>query len=173
MKNSSRSDNNFGNIEFHYQQFFTVYISRLNTGTVKIKEMSHYGGVEVDYGTKAVITREQWSKISNALTYEFNRKLLQHGYHGGKWKTGTNYVEKLIGKELLVLVWAMEDTSDTKEIARIIENWKALKPEERWWLYSMANSSNDTPESKNTGWRKALKIALSDKKEMRGEAING
>lgn len=165
----------FGKIEFHYQQFFAVHVPKLKSGIIKIKEMSHYGGVEVDYGTKATLTHAQWEKIRPTLTYEFNRKLVQHGYRMGRWQTGTNYVEKLIGKELLVLAWAIENTTDTKEIAQIIENWKTLKPEERWWLYNMANSySTDNPEQdKDTGWRKAIKIGLMSKKEVQGEVNNG
>ncbi len=53
---------------------------------------------------------------------------------GGATETA---LQRLFGKELLVLLWAIEASEITpEEIGVAIRNWTGLKPEERWWLYT-------------------------------------
>ena len=40
--------------------------------------------------------------------------------------------------------------------------FKALAPEERWWLYTMTVAATGQAMQKGTGWRKALRAALAD-----------
>jgi hypothetical protein len=49
-----------------------------------------------------------------------------------------------------------------EEITIICKKWQALRPEERWWLYSKTSSEAALAEQKDRGWRKALYCALSD-----------
>jgi hypothetical protein len=44
-----------------------------------------------------------------------------------------------------------------------VENWLGLKPEERWWLYTMTNAATGHAlRGRNRGWRKALRFALTE-----------
>jgi hypothetical protein len=70
-------------------------------------------------------------------------------------------VERLLGKELCVLAWAAE-TATNEQLAIIGSKWAALRPEERWWLFSMTVAEAGLPEDVQRGWRRALFHALSD-----------
>jgi hypothetical protein len=47
--------------------------------------------------------------IAEALQNELNRRLRQNGFRSSKWKNGDNYVSRLLGKEMMVLIWAIEE----------------------------------------------------------------
>ena len=78
----------------------------------------------------------------------------------GKWITGQVPVERLLGKELILLAWAIEDC-DPSVIPAAIKNWLGLSPEERWWLFTMTNASTGGIHDKR-GWRKAIRYALTE-----------
>jgi hypothetical protein len=70
-------------------------------------------------------------------------------------------VQRLFGKELLVLLWAIEQLDvSPEEIAVGIRNWLGLKPEERWWLYTMTAAATGLAHQTGMGWRDALRRAL-------------
>jgi hypothetical protein len=70
-------------------------------------------------------------------------------------------VQRLLGKELLVLLWAVELTDvKPEEIAVATRNWLGLKPEERWWLYTMTAAATGLAHQHGLGWRGALRQAL-------------
>lgn len=106
------------------------------------------------------ISRHKWNLISGELAREFNARLRQDSLKAGKFTTGGNPVEKLFGKEMMVLLWGIED-SDPSVIPTAIRNWKGLMPEERWWLYTMTNASTGHMKDKK-GWRTALRYALCE-----------
>ena len=63
---------------------------------------------------------------------------------------------------LMVLAWAVEE-ADPGVIAQAVENWLGLKPEERWWLYTMTNAATGHAlTGRGKGWRKALRYALTE-----------
>jgi hypothetical protein len=75
-------------------------------------------------------------------------------------------MDRFLGRELCVLVWAAEHA--TPEECRIIaQKWMALRPEERWWLYSKTASEAGLADQMNKGWHKALYCALSDSSAIR------
>jgi hypothetical protein len=72
-----------------------------------------------------------------------------------------NKIERLLGKELLVLAWAVEGANpDT--VPNAIRNWIGLRPEERWWLYTVTAAATGGTEHAEIGWRKALRFALTE-----------
>ncbi len=73
---------------------------------------------------------------------------------------GHTPLERLLGKELLVLVWAVE-YCDMTDVPIAIRNWLGLFPEERWWLYTMTNATTGNIDDRR-GWRKALRYALCE-----------
>jgi hypothetical protein len=110
---------------------------------------------------RVVITRPVWSAIADIARREFNHRLKAAKILTGRWHTGTNLVDRLLGKELCVLTWAAE-TANPEQIPIICSKWAALRPEERWWLFSMTVAEAGLPEDTQRGWRRALFLALSD-----------
>jgi len=61
-----------------------------------------------------------------------------------------------------VLAWAIED-ADPGTIGLAIQNWLGLRPEERWWLYTITNAATGHAlNGKGKGWRRALRYALTE-----------
>jgi hypothetical protein len=80
----------------------------------------------------------------------------------GKWQTGQTPVSRLLGKELVLLAWAIED-ADPALIPQAIRNWHGLAPEERWWLFTMTNAATGHAlGGSGKGWRKAVRFALTE-----------
>ena len=107
------------------------------------------------------VTRDVWDEVSPEARAEFNRRLKQDDKPAGRWGADETQVQRLFGKELLVLLWAVE-ALDVKpeEIAVAIRNWLGLKPEERWWLYTMTAAATGLAHQVGMGWRGALRQAL-------------
>jgi len=105
--------------------------------------------------------RTVWDIISPEVRAEFNRRLKTEGKAGGRWGVEETAVQRLYGKELLVLLWAVELPDVKPEaIAVAIRNWLGLKPEERWWLYTMTAAATGLAHQSGLGWRGALRQAL-------------
>jgi hypothetical protein len=59
------------------------------------------------------------------------------------------------------MTWAIEQADvSPEEIAVAIRNWLGLKPEERWWLYTMTAAATGLAHQAGMGWRDALRLAL-------------
>jgi len=110
---------------------------------------------------RVVLKRPIWSAIADIARREFNDRLKAAKVLTGRWHTGMNRVDRLLGKELCVLAWAAE-TANEGQLPVICSKWAALRPEERWWLFSMTVAEAGLPEDTQRGWRRALFLALSD-----------
>lgn len=106
------------------------------------------------------VSRHKWSLLFKDLTAEFNARLKERKIATGRFAIGGTPVERLFGKEMMVLLWGVED-SDPSNIPTAIRNWKGLMPEERWWLYTMTNASTGHMKDRK-GWRTALRFALCE-----------
>lgn len=107
------------------------------------------------------LARSAWSAIAEPLKRSFNERLREKRLAAGRWQVGANKVERLLGKELLVLAWAVEAAEPTM-IPNAVRNWQGLRPEERWWLYTMAAAATGRADDTEIGWRKAIRIALTE-----------
>jgi hypothetical protein len=110
---------------------------------------------------RAVLKRSVWSAIADPARREFNSRLKVANVLTSRWHTGTNLVDRLLGKELCVLAWAAE-TATAEQFPVICNKWAALRPEERWWLFAMTVAEAGLSEDTQRGWRRALFYALSD-----------
>ena len=110
---------------------------------------------------RVVLKRPVWTAIADIARREFNDRLKAVKVPTGRWHTGTNRVDRLLGKELCVLAWAAE-TANEGQLLVICSKWAALRPEERWWLFSMTVAEAGLPDDTQRGWRRALFLALSD-----------
>ncbi len=109
---------------------------------------------------KAEISKHKWELLEDAVQAEFNGRLKKQKLPAGRFVVGQTPLEQLLGKELLVLVWAVEDC-DPAALPIAIRNWLGLAPEERWWLYTMTNAAAGNIDDRR-GWRKALRYALCE-----------
>lgn len=109
---------------------------------------------------KCELSKNKWKEVESTFRSEFNQRLKDLGMKVASWKSGQTAVQRLFGKELTLLCWAIEDC-DMKSIPTAIKNWQGLKPEERWWLYTMTNASTGDVNSKY-GWRTAIRYALTE-----------
>ena len=120
------------------------------------------GSGVADARFRATLARPKWDAIANDVRVEFNRRLRKQGLPSGRWKRGDNFVTRLLGKELTLLAWAVED-ADPALIPTAIKNWLGLAPEERWWLFTMTNAATGhVVHGRNKGWRKAVRFALTE-----------
>lgn len=81
------------------------------------------------------------------------------------WKVGENPVDRLLGKELCVLAWAIEGV-EFDHIPIAVRNWLALRPEECWRLFGMTAITTGGVNDGGKGWRLALRHALGDIAKM-------
>ena len=107
------------------------------------------------------INQDAWNAVRKELERVLNDRLKEKKLGTSRWKSGKNQVERLLGRELCVLVWAIE-AAPKETIPNAIRNWAGLKPEERWWLFAMAASMTGTSQDVDIGWRKALRVALTE-----------
>jgi hypothetical protein len=117
---------------------------------------------EMEGKLRVMLARPKWNEIADEVRVEFNQRLKKDGLPSGVWKTGANPVSRLLGKELVLLAWAIEE-ADPALVPAAIKNWLGLVPEERWWLYTMTSAATGHAiQGRNKGWRKAVRYALTE-----------
>ena len=156
----------FGYIPEETKHHFLVRIPRSKSHDVAVFERFEWDDSETQKSymevkiIKVIIRREKWDAVKDIIEKEFNRRLNANNLIVGKFKIGEIPVERLLGKELILLLWAIED-SDPKLINIAIKNWLGLSEEERWWLFTMTNATTGYYADKR-GWRKAIRYALTE-----------
>ena len=139
----------------------TVISEHLSWDPERIEESVHYGE-GLDGQVRSCLDRKKWNAIADVVRAEFNVRLKKEGKSSGRWKTGANMLNRILGKELTLLAWAIED-ADPALTPTAIANWQGLTPEERWWLYTMtAAATGNYVTGRNRGWRKAVRYALTE-----------
>jgi hypothetical protein len=154
----------FGAPEKFGAHIFRIEIPPAKNDPVRIVEDFGYRGFEAGIPRdeeRVTLFRSVWSAIADIARREFNDRLKAAKINTGRWHSGTNLVDRLLGKELCVLAWAAETANDD-QLPVIASKWAALRPEERWWLFSMTVAEAGLPEDTQRGWRRALFLALSD-----------
>lgn len=115
-----------------------------------------------DGQVRVVLVRPKWDAIADEIRAAFNVRLKKTGRRAGSWKVGDNLVGRELGKELVLLAWAIED-ADPGLISDALANWQGLVPEERWWLYTQtAAATGHALRDRGKGWRKAVRFALTE-----------
>ena len=145
--------------------FFVVIPGNDNEDKVKIYERFHWDEGDVqeireEDILKIEITVRTWRRIADDVKREFNRRLKEDGIKAGKWiRSGEIPVQKLLGKELMILVWSLQGVNENK-IPKALSNWSGFMPEERWWLYTETNAARGSDDE--MGWRKALRYIMCE-----------
>jgi hypothetical protein len=108
-----------------------------------------------------------WRKISARVIRELAQAMSDKEIEAKKLptlKAGLNRLSPLVGRELTLLLWALEEDGALGQLEAILHGWRELAREERWWLYAKAAAPGQRPGS---GWRRALFHALSESPETR------
>ena len=154
----------FGFVPRESEHHFLVVVPRSEMEPIHVYERFRWDSdseQKLDLGEqKVLLSQYKWHKIKDALHREFNERLKQERITTGKWGTGQIPVDRLLGKEMVLLMWAIEDC-DPSVIPQAIKNWLGLTKEERWWLFTMTNASTGSTHDKK-GWRKAIRYALTE-----------
>lgn len=117
----------------------------------------------------AEITGTLWRKINVRAVRELVQVMneAERSKAAPSLKTGANRLSPLVGRELALLLWALQEEGAEAQLEAILHGWRELAREERWWLYAKAAA---TGQRSGTGWRRALFHALSETPETRTEA---
>lgn len=152
-----------------FPQHFIVRIAA--TTREKVVVIEDYGisgpifdaevNANVDQIERCVLPVRRWRQVAGPLRSIFNERLKSKDQKPGRWETGNNRVHRLLGRELCVLLWAVEQC-DEELVPAGINAWLGLRPEERWWLYAMAANSAGRSGDHERGWRKAIRFALTE-----------
>jgi Protein of unknown function (DUF3780) len=142
---------------------FKVIIPKTNSGKVQISEYLSLQAQSDEFAVidRVLLARHRWAAIRSEVQRTFNARLKEHKLRTSAWKIGENPLDRLLGKELCVLAWAVENM-DMEKIPVAVRNWLALRPEERWWLFGMTAISTGGINDGEKGWRIALRHALGD-----------
>lgn len=151
---------------------FLVNISKSNKESVEISEHLTWDdlrgsgnvslGNEDDGQIRVILPRPKWDAIADEVRVEFNKRLKKQGRRAGSWREGKNVVRRELGKELVLLAWAIED-ADPGLVPTAVANWMGLVPEERWWMYTQtAAATGHGLRDRGKGWRKAVRFALTE-----------
>lgn len=115
----------------------------------------------------AEISGATWRKVSARAVRELAQDMNADELDGKKapsLKTGTNRLSPLVGRELALLLWALQEEGAPDQIEAILHGWRELAREERWWLYAKGAAHG---QQTGFGWRRALFHALSESTESR------
>ncbi len=154
------------------QHHFLLNIPRGATQKIEISEHFTWNeqtgsslvtlGTQTDGQIRVVLARPKWDAIADEVRAEFNQRLRRTGRKPGVWRVGHNLIRRELGKELVLLTWAIED-ADPGLVPNALGNWKGLVPEERWWLYTQtAAATGHGVLDRGKGWRKAVRFALTE-----------
>ena len=90
---------------------FKVRIPPANSGKVQISEYLGLQASSDEFAVmdRVVLDRPRWTAIRSEVQRAFNARLKAHDLKTSAWKVGENPVDRLLGKELCVLAWAVED----------------------------------------------------------------
>ena len=121
---------------------------------------------------KARIPLRYWREIQQPVSAEFNRRIresedLKNCRRGAFTRGRSVPIDLLLGRELLVLLWAVEPWDSVAEtdpiflyIPRALETWLGMSPEERWTLYRLTNAQAGHAADRGKGWRRSLRYGL-------------
>jgi hypothetical protein len=105
------------------------------------------------------IPRETWRQVAEGLKNHLNRRLKEKGIKGARFVTGDNRVERILGREVAVLAWAVEDATPD-EAAVAFNRWSQYRPEELWWMFQQIDRDGGEWDDRKDGWRLAIRNAL-------------
>lgn len=108
---------------------------------------------------RTAVPRDTWRQVAEGVKSHLNRRLKEKDLKGSRFGSGDNRIERILGRELCVLTWAIEDATP-EEAAVAFTRWTSHRPEELWWLFQQIDKDGGEWDSPKTGWRVAIRHAL-------------
>lgn len=160
---SSAKTTGFGVPDSIDPHHFVVRIPRGSAGEIEIIERFGISAQTADDEEilRCRLSRSAWAGIKEEVTRVLNDRLREKKLKTSRWSAGDNKVERLLGRELCVLAWAVE-AAGGDAFATACASWATMKPEERWWLFRMCDNAGGTAQDADFGWRKAVRIAFTE-----------
>ncbi len=118
----------------------------------------------------AEVPADLWRAIGVRVARELVQGMQEgerKGTRAPTFKTGANRLSPMIGRELAVLLWILQEEGAPAQLEPILHGWRELAREERWWLYGKAGAAG---QQRGIGWRRALFHALSEAVDTRAAA---
>jgi hypothetical protein len=114
----------------------------------------------------AAIPGVVWKRIAPAVQKELVRGMdpAEQGPKPPFLRHGDNALSPLILREVAVLFWSLMEDGEGTHIDALLNGWRQLAREERWWLYARASNPS---QCQGQGWRRALYFALTDPADTR------
>lgn len=116
---------------------------------------------EDDKKLRIVVPKNRWKEIKKYIIADFNYRLRQQHKHAGHFSKDGTHINYYLGMEMMIFLWGME-TREDEELKKAYLNWSGLRPEEKWWLYTMTNAATGSIGDFNRGWRVALAYILCE-----------
>jgi len=113
-----------------------------------------------DRMVRCALPRPRWNAIANTAKQALNERLKEQHLPTARWLTGENRVERLLGKEVVVLAWAAE-AAEEEDLDAVVAAWAALRPEERWWLFGRVAATAGTAADASAKPRRGLALLLA------------
>lgn len=132
---------------------FTHFIEVDTTGRTVVQISEHFDDEKI--AARATVARPIWDLIAPVVQNHFNERLREKKFASGRFpKRGIVKVDRLLGKELIVLAYALAPDGLSHEcIRKAVDAWLRMSPTDRWWLSNQASS--------DANWRRALPIAMA------------
>jgi len=158
--------------ELRRHHIFLDIPTRMDEDVVFVEDVSH----KETPREKARIPLRFWNELHTPVAAHFNRRIKENpelkGCPRGKFVRGQRVpVDLLLGRELLILVWAVEPWEQGKDpvilyLPRALDSWLGMTPEERWTLFRLTNSRAGHRADTGKGWRRALRYGLCGELEL-------
>lgn len=94
--------------------------------------LGHSAG-RTDEIQRCIMTRPRWNAMAEVAKQELNTRLREKNLPTGRWQSGDNKVERILGTEMLTLAWAVA-AADEADVGAVIASWVSLQSSERLWL---------------------------------------
>jgi hypothetical protein len=169
MATASSSQAVFGFYDLASNHHFAISLDN-KSDTVELTE--DYGprsSLVVSKYIRVSLTRDIFNMIESVVKLEFNKRLkAEHQSPGAFNKKGVTYIDRMLGKELATLMFAVEHVTGSgsidavRDIDNICKNWLNLDTCNRWWYYSQASAFGSAGQyDKDSNIRKGIYLMLS------------
>lgn len=144
------------------------FISETDRGTIYLTEcLGAAGGGRISRATlDGGVFKRIRSDIRDALNDRIKGVNASTGMKAGEkkipsgkgWNKGEpTRIDRILGRELCVLIWALDGCPAGRESA-VIDLWKSYRPEDLWWIFIQADQDGREHDVELRGWRKALPV---------------
>lgn len=158
QKNSSNSAHDFGHVDPD-GDYFEFEIAPAAACVLTSHVFTERGPRRKEL---AAVSARLWEPIALRVIRELTDEMdasERNAQNAPSLRPGLNRLSPMVGRELAVLLWALDEDDRAGSTEAILHGWRELAREERWWLFSKASMLG---QRAGKGWRRAIFFALGD-----------